>query len=83
MQRTLKFRICAVNKGLPKPRNLFLPYSPKKPLRRATVSKHILEVLSLAGIDTSTLRGHSTRGSMPSVMAGRGSSPAQILRQDD
>lgn len=81
MQRTLKFRIRAVNKGLPKPRNLFLSYSSKKPLRRATISKYILEVLSLAGIDTSTFRGHSTRGSMPSVMARRGSSPAQILRQ--
>ena len=38
-------------------------------------------MLSLAGIDTSTFRGHSTRGSMTSVMARRGSSPAQILRQ--
>ena len=48
MQKSLKYRIRDVNKGLPNPRQLFLSYSTGKPLRRATISKYLLEVLSFA-----------------------------------
>ena len=83
LQKTLKFRMKAVSKGLPKPRQLFLSYSSGKPLSRATISRYILEVLSLAGIDVSCFRAHSARNSMPSAMSKRGASPAQILNQGD
>ena len=81
MQRSLKHRIKAVEKGLPKPRQLFLSYSTGKPLRRATISKYILEVLSLAGINTSTFKAHTVRGALPSIQSARGASPHVILNQ--
>ena len=83
MQRALKFRIQAVSKGEPKPRQLFLSYSTGKPLRRNTISKYILDILSLAGINTQTFKGHTMRGSLPSAMMKRGSSPGQIIAQGD
>ena len=83
MQKSLKYRIRDVNKGLPNPRQLFLSYSTGKPLRRATISKYLLEVLSLAGIDTSTFKAHSYRGALPSIMSKRCASPGQILAQGD
>ena len=83
MQKSLKYRIRDVNKGLPKPRQLFLSYSTGKPLRRATISKYLLEVLSLAGIVTSTFKAHSYRGALPSIMSKRCASPGQILAQGD
>lgn len=83
MQRTLKFRIREVSLGFPKPTQLFLSYSTGKPLRRASISKYILDVLSLAGINTSCFKSHTTRGVLPSQMMKRGSSPGQILAQGD
>ena len=83
LQRSLKYRAIAVSKGLPKPRNLFLSYATGKPLRRASIAKYILEVLELAGIDTSCFKAHTTRGSLPSIISGRGSSPEKILAQGD
>ena len=83
MQRSLIFRVRAVNRGLPKPKNLFLSYATGKPLRRASIAKYILEVLELAGIDTNCFKAHSTRGSIPSAIASRGSSPEKIMAQGD
>ena len=83
LQRSLKYRAIAVSKGLPKPRNLFLSYATGKPLRRASIAKYILEVLELSGIDTSCFKAHTTRGSIPSVISARGSSPDKILAQGD
>ena len=42
MTRTYKFRLQAVRKGLPKPRQLFLSYYSGKPIKRATISKYIV-----------------------------------------
>ena len=83
MQRSFKHRVKAVQDGLPKPRQLFLSYSIGKPLRRASISQYLLEVLSLAGINTSTFKAHSTRGALPSIMSARGASPHVILNHGD
>ena len=83
LQKSLRFRIKAVSEGKPKPTQMFLSYSTGKPLRRATISSYILEVLSLAGINTQCFKAHSTRGSVPSAMMRRGSSPAKIIGQGD
>ena len=83
LQRTLALRIRSVRQGLPKPRQLFLSYFTGKPLRRASIAKYLLDTLSLAGIDTSCFRAHSTRGALPSVMARKGCSPHVILEQGD
>ena len=83
MQRSFKHRVKAVQDGLPKPRQLFLSYSTGKPLRRASISQYLLEVLSLAGINTSTFKAHSTRGALPSIMSARGASPHVILNHGD
>ena len=39
LNRTLKFRLRAVSRGLPKPRQLFLSYWTGKPVRKATIAK--------------------------------------------
>ena len=83
LQKTLKFHISAVRKGRPKPRQLFLSYSSGKPLSRATIAKYLLDVLTLAGIDTNTFKAHSYRGNLPSNMAKRNASPGKILAQGD
>ena len=83
LQKTLKYCISAVNKGRPKPKQLFLSYSSGKPLSRATIAKYLLDVLTLAGIDTNTFKAHSYRGNLPSNMAKRNASPGKILAQGD
>ena len=83
LQRSLKFRLKAVQKGLPKPRQLFLSYCTGKALRRASISKYILEVLQLAGINTTSFKAHTTRGALPSIQSSRGASPFVILSQGD
>ena len=42
MQRPLIIRVRAVNRGLPKPKNLFLSYATGKPLRGASIAKQEL-----------------------------------------
>ena len=83
LQRTFSLRARAVSKGLPKPRNLFLSYQTGKPLRRATISKYLLEVLGMAGVNTDCFKAHSTRAGAPSYQSARGASPGQILTQGD
>ena len=75
LQKTLKYRISTVNKGRPKPKQLFLSYSSGKPLSRATIAKYLLDVLTLAGIDTNTFKAHSYRENLPSNMAKHNASP--------
>ena len=83
LQKSFMYRAKAVSKGFPKPRQLFLSYSTGKPLCRASISKYILDVLALAGIDVSCFRAHTARGSVPSALVRRGASPGQILAQSD
>ena len=83
MTRTYKFRLRAVRKGLPKPRQLFLSYYSGKPIKRATISKYIVKTMELAGIDVSCYKAHSTRGALPSFMSSKGVSAHDIMSQGD
>ena len=81
LNRTFPYRVKTVAKGHPKPRHLFLSAYTKKPMRRATIAKYLLKVMTLAGIDTSCFKAHSARGVGPSRMFKKGSSPHKILVQ--
>ena len=81
MDRVLTFRIRAVNRGLPKPTQLFLSHRSGKEVTRGTISRWIREVLCLAGIDVRTFGPGSTRGASASSAARQGASAAQILKQ--
>ena len=83
LQRTYKFRLQAVNKGLKKPTQLFLSYYNGKPIKRATISRYILYTMECAGIDTSCFKAHSARNIVPSLMKRKGCSPNVILNQGD
>ena len=83
LNRTLKFRLRAVKKGLPKPRILFLSYYTGRPIRRATISKYLIKAMHLAGIDTDCFKAHSYRGIGPSIMNRKGCSPSKIMEQGD
>ena len=73
INKSLKFRIKSVNKGLGKPSQLFLSHKTGRPVTRATISRWIREVLGLSGIDTSTYGPGSTRG------ARQGANASQIM----
>ena len=81
MTRSYKFRIRAVDKGLPKPKQLFLSYATGKPIKRATIAKYITKTMELAGIDVSCFKAHTTRGIIPSIMSTQGCSAHQIMQQ--
>ena len=83
LNKTLKFRLRQISKGLPKPKNLFLSYYTGKPIRRATIAKYLLKVMNLAGIDTNCFKAHTTRGVGPSIICKKGASPGKILEQGD
>ena len=83
LNKTLKFRLRAVKRGLPKPRNLFLSYFTGRPIRRATISKYLLKVMQIAGIDVQCFKAHSFRGIGPSIMNRKGCSPSKIMEQGD
>ena len=82
IDRTLKFRLKAVlpPNPQPKPTQLFLSHRTGLPVKRATISRWIREVLSLAGIDTSTFGPGSTRGASASAAANHGASAHQIMK---
>ena len=79
LNQTLRFSLRAIAKGLPKPKQLFLSYYTGKPVRRATLSKYLLKVMDMAGIDTECFKAHSIRGIAPFIMSRKGSSPGQIM----
>ena len=83
MGRTLKFRIRAVRQGKPKPNQLFLSHKTGLPVARNTISRWLTEVMSLAGIDTTYFKGHSTRGAGVSKAKSRGANPNQLVLQGD
>ena len=53
------------------------------PVTRITISRWLTEVMTLAGIDTSYFKGHSTRGASTSKAKSRGANPHQIINQGD
>ena len=83
LQKTYKFRLRAVAKGLPKPTQLFLSYYNGKPIKKATIARYILLTLECAGINTDCFKAHSTRNIVPSLMKQKGCSPNIILQQGD
>lgn len=60
---------------------LLLSYiAPFKPIARATLARWTVNVLSLAGIDTTQYKGHSTRGATASAALNMGVSLNAIMR---
>ena len=82
MTRTLALRCKAVRQK-PKPTQLLLSHKTGMPVARNTVSRWLTEVMSLAGIDTTYFKGHSTRGASVSKAKSRGANPNQIVLQGD
>ena len=83
MSRTLTLRARAVSQGKPKPNQLFLSHRTGLPVARNTISRWLTEVMSLAGIDTSYFKGHSTRVAGVSKAKRRGANPNQLVLQGD
>ena len=81
LNKTLRYRLRALARGYPKPRQLFLSAFTGKAMRRATIAKYLLKTMTLAGIDTQCFKAHSARGVGPSVMFRKGSSPEKIMDQ--
>jgi len=83
MSRTLPLRAIAVSLGKPKPNQLFLSHRSGLLVARNTISCWLTEVMSLAGIDTSYFKGHSTRVAGVSKAKSRGANPNQLVLQGD
>ena len=67
-----------------KPNKLLLSYIyPHKAVTSATVARWLREPLQLAGIDTSTFKGHSFRGAVTTEAAKQGFSISEILQFAD
>ena len=81
--RTFTLRWKAVRGGKPKPTQLFVSFRTGLPVARNTISRWLTEVMSMAGIDTSYFKGHSTRGASVSKAKRRGATPNQIIVQGD
>ena len=79
IDRTFKFRVRAVKRGYPKPSQLFLSHRTGRPVKRASISRWVRQVLSLAGIDASTFGPGSCRGASASAAARQGASAQQIM----
>ena len=82
-RKAFKFRMRAVNKGLPKPTQFFLSHKTGKPVQRATISRWLRQVMELSGIDISTFKPGSTRGASSSMARRQGATPDQILKHGD
>ena len=83
MARTLTLRCKVIRQNKPKPIQLFISHMTGLPVARNTISRWLTEVMTLAGIDTSYFKGHSTRGASTSKAKSRGANPQQIINQGD
>ena len=83
IRKVFKFRYREVRRKRPKPTQLFLSHKTGKPVKRASISRWIREVLALSGIDMTTFGAGSTRSASVSAAARCGASPAQIMKQGD
>ena len=79
IDRTFKFRLRAIKRGLEKPVQLFLSHRTGRPVKRASISRWIREVLTKAGIDTKSFGPGSSRGASASAAARQGASAPQIM----
>ena len=59
---------------------LFISWCTKKPVTKQTLARWLVEVLRLAGIDTSTYKSHSYRGAGLSHAFQKGASINQIMK---
>ena len=83
LKKTFKFRLKAVNSGKEKPTQFFLSHRTGQPVKRASISRWLRQVLSLSGIDVTTFKAGSTRSASVSAAARFGASAEQILKQGD
>ena len=83
MARSLTLRLKVVKQRKPKPTQLFISFKTGLPVSRPTISRWLTEVMSMAGIDTSYFKGHSTRVASVSKAKSRGATPEQIINQGD
>ena len=81
MQKTFKYRLKSWNKNKEDSKQLFLSHRTGRPVKRASISRWIREVMQLAGIDITLFAPHSSRGASISEATRRGASPQQILSQ--
>ena len=81
MSKTLKYRLKAWKKNKVDVKQLFLSYRTGRPIKKASISRWVREVMNLSGIDISTFAPHSTRGASISEATRRGATPSQILSQ--
>ena len=72
LNKTLMLRIKEVNKGKPKPTQLFLSWATEKPVSKQTLSRWLKTVLGLASIDTKQFSAHSYRGAGLSTALAKG-----------
>ena len=83
MTRTVSLRFRVVRQNKPKPTQLFISHITGLPVALNTISRWLTEVMSLAGIDTSYFKVHSTRGASTSKAKSRGANPNQLMLQGD
>jgi len=83
MNRTLPIRIQHVQKGLPKPTQLFMSWATKNPVSKQTIARWLVSVLSQAGIDTKQFKAHSYRGAGLSAALNKGAQVHQIVAAGD
>ena len=83
LKKTFKFRFKAVTLGKEKPNQFFLSHRTGKPVKRASISRWIRQVLDYSGIDTTTFKAGSTRSASASAANRLGATPNQILNQGD
>ena len=83
LKKTFKFRFKAVSLGKEKPNQFFLSHRTGKPVKRASISRWIRQVLDYSGIDTTTFKAGSTRSASASAANRLGATPNQILNQGD
>ena len=79
MTRSLLLRLKVVKQKKPKPTQLFISFKTGLPVSRPTISRWLTEVMSMAGIDTSYFKGHSTRVASVSKAKSRGPLQNKLL----
>ena len=82
MARTLTLRCKVIRQNKPKPIQLFISHMTGLPVARNTISRWLTEVMTLAGIDTSYFKGHSTRRAAHQMLSPGGQTPNRLLTRE-
>ena len=83
LARSWVLRMSAARRMKSKSNQLFISHQTGLPVARNTISRWLTDVMSMAGIDTSYFKGHSTRGASTSKARSRGATASQIVMQGD